>query len=218
MSKFQIRMLAIALWLIAPVLVIPPLAINDEAQRAGKATSPLLYLMFAGVPIVIWIGVVLWRAPARAARRRAARTGPLDAVVDAVRFTRNVSIGLVPFFIGSAVFLGIIPLFDNSAGTGGNVFIEILAVLSLGLAVWCAIRARRLWDPRKNPVLELIEQNPKELASFEVHEVRAQLGQRGYSLHLQKIDGKKLSVNLIAEDIDAVTAAIRRQAPHARHA
>jgi hypothetical protein len=77
-------------------------------------------------------------------------------------------------------------------------------------------RAVKMRDPKQSPVFQLIEQHPNELAWFYVQEVKAQLNQRGYSLHLWKTNGKQLSLNLIAEDIDAVLAAIAKQAPHAR--
>jgi hypothetical protein len=278
MSALQIRLLAVAMWLVALVLLIPPLALYEEwtpyrdgkrvtadvvevkARRksfevtasyggAEQATvytrerpgatlelvvpanrhapilasrlderrpSPWLLVMVAALPFTIWLGVLLWRAPTRAKRRRAARTSPLDAIVDAVRFTRNVSVGLGLFFAASAAFMAIIPLFDDEGTLGMVIAIEGLALMSIALAVWCFRRALRLGDPRRNEVMDLIERRPQELAWFYVEETRAQLGQRGYSLHLWKTDGKQIALNLVAEDIDAVLAAIARHAPAAK--
>jgi hypothetical protein len=182
----------------------------------SKRPSPWLWMMFLGIPVLGALGLSLWRAPDRAARRRAARTAPLDALVDAIHFTRKVSIGLALFFGASAPFLGIVPLFDKSAKAGVIVMIEVLAAICLGLAVWCAWRAVKMREPKQSAVFQLIEQHPNELAWFYVQEVKAELDQRGYSLHLWKTNGKQLSLNLIAEDIDAVLAAIAKQAPHAR--
>jgi hypothetical protein len=277
MSALQIRLLAVGLWLLALVFLIPPLALYDEwtpyrdgarvtadvvkveplrksfmvtvqygsehgrlytkqapgatldivvptdrngpilASRLGeKRPSPWLVLMLAGVPFMLWLGVVAWRAPTRAKRRRALRTHPLDAIVDAVRFTRNVSIGLGLFFVASAVFMAIIPLFDREATPWMVIAIYVLAVASIGMAVWCFRRAVRLGDPRRNFVLDLIERRPRELAWFYVQEISAQLGQKGYALHLWKTDGKQIALNLVAEDIAAVLAAIAQHAPHAK--
>jgi hypothetical protein len=278
MSKLQIRLVAIAMWLVALVLVIPPLALYEEwtpyrdgkrltaqvievkpygkkkhmvavqidgkrdtvytRQRPGATLDvivpanhngpidaarlderrPSLWLiaMLAGVPFVIWLGVMLWRAPTRAARRRTARTQPLDAVVDAVRFTRNVSIGLGIFFVACAGFIAIVPWFDREATTGMLVALELLALTSIVLAVFYFRRAIQLGDVRRNDVLDLIERRPRELAWFYVHEVKAQLGQRGYALILNKTNGKRVALNVIAEDIDALLAAIAQHAPHAK--
>jgi hypothetical protein len=277
MSALQIRVLAIAMWLLALVLVIPPLARYEEwtpyrdgkhvaaevvemkpygkskwrvtvqyggerdtvytraqpgatldivvpanhnppivaSRLAERRPSPWLIAMLAGVPFVIWLGVLVWRAPKRAARRRAARTRPLDAVVDAVRFTRNASIGLGIFFVASAGFIAIVSFFDPEATTGMIVALLLLALSSLGLAVFFFRRAIQLADPRRNDVLDLIERRPQELAWFYVQEVKARLGQRGYVLFLNKTNGKRVALNVIAEDIDALLAAIAQHAPHA---
>jgi len=159
--------------------------------------------------------VLVWRIPRRAARRRAARRDPLDAVIDAVARTRNHSLGGGLFLLVAAAGFAVIPLLDREAGTGATVFIEVLAGLSLVLGVALLRRAHRLRDPRHNHLVALIVERPADLAWFYVHQLRSK-GGINYSIHLWTSDGKRAVLTLVEEDVDAVMAEIGRRAPHAR--
>jgi hypothetical protein len=193
--------------------------VNGSARRASEVSVPVgsTAIVILGVLGSLALGVVLWRKPTLAARRRAARTGPFEAVIEAAARTRNLSLGLGIFFVAAAGFLGIIPVFDREAKTGATIAIEVVAAVSLALAGFVLARAYRLRDPRRNEIVELVDQHPHEIAWFYVHRVVTNGIQASetLSIHLWKTDGKLVALALVREDLDLVLAELERRAPHA---
>jgi hypothetical protein len=184
------------------------------ASRVDEERPSLLFLVGAAplIPLGIWV----WLAPGRARRRRAAWAGPLDPIIDAARRTRNMMIGLGVFLVAAAPFLAIVPVFDREGTTGMIVTLEVLAALTLGLAGFVFHRAYRLRDPRHNPIVELIERRPHEIAWFYVQEIQGKYGTgKTLTVHLWTSDRKKLHLSVVKEDVGAVLAEIARRAPHA---
>jgi hypothetical protein len=173
------------------------------------------FLLILGAIAMIPLGVWVWMAPGRARRRRAAFTSPLDPIVDAARRTRNLSIALTAFLGAAAPFFAIIPLLDPDATTGALVFIEVLAAITLALAVFMGRRAYRMRDPRHNELLDLIERRPHEIAWMYVHEVRVQYAGKTLSAHIWKTNGKLIAFSLVKEDAETIMAELTRRAPHA---
>jgi hypothetical protein len=189
---------------------------NGQPMLASKVDDERpTFLFVLGAVAMLALGVWVWMAPGRARRRRAAFTSPLDPIVDAARRTRNMSIALAIFLGAAAPFFAIVPVFDTGATTGVIVFIEVLAAISLALAVFLALRAYRMRDPRNNDLLDLIERRPHEIAWIYVHEVRVQYAGKTLSAHIWKTNGKLVAFSLVKEDADTIMAELARRAPHA---
>jgi hypothetical protein len=94
------------------MLLVNP--VNHQARTEATNAFPIVAtgLVLFGLAATIGLGVWLWRRPILAARRRATRTGPLDAVVDAVARTRNLSFGLGGFLVAAAAFFVVIMVAD----------------------------------------------------------------------------------------------------------
>lgn len=174
------------------------------------------FLLPTGFVASIALGVYLWLQPRLAARRRAQRTSPLDALVEAAARTRNVSIGIGIFFSIAGAGLAAVPFVDSSAGLGGSIFIWVLGALSLGLGVLSFRRAIGLRDPRNNAVLDLILHRPQEIAWFYLEQVTSGAGGEALSAVIWTARNERHHLTLVREDLDAVFSEIDCRAPHAK--
>jgi hypothetical protein len=193
---------------------------NGEARLASTLSDELPTIpMVAGLVLSIALGVYLWMVPTRQARRRAARTSPLDVLVDAAARTRNVAVGVGTFLLLAGAGFAIVPFFDRESGLGAAIFLWVLAALTLGLAVMSFARAIALRDPRRNEVPDLILHRPGEIAWFYVSKVTSENveASEALSVEIWKADGKKTMLTLVREDLDGVLGEIASRAPHAQH-
>jgi hypothetical protein len=174
------------------------------------------FLLIVGLLGSIALGVYLWMQPTLAARRRAQRKSPLDALVEAAARTRNVSIGVGIFFVVAAAGFVVVPFFDRSAGLGGSIFIWVLGAVSAGLGFYSLRRAIALRDPRNNAVLDLILRRPHEIAWFYLEQVTSDGGGEALSAVIWTADKQRHHLTLVREDLDAVFAEIDCRAPHAK--
>jgi hypothetical protein len=186
---------------------------TQETNRFPAIATGVLALALG---LTIWLGVWLWRRPIVAARRRATRTGPLDSIVDAVARTRNLSFGLGAFLVAAAGFFVLIMVSDPEAKakTGLLVGCGALTAVTLGAGVLILRRGYLLRDPRRNPIMELIEDRPHEIGWIYVHRV-VNRGIETLSIHMWNRAGKNAPLAVVREDIDAVFTDLVRRAPDA---
>ena len=191
---------------------------NRSVRTEERNAFPVIAtgLLGLAVGLSIWLGVWLWRRPIVAARRRATRMGPLDSVVDAIARTRNLSFGLGGFLVAAAGFFVLIMFSDPEAktNTGLLVGMAVLVATTLASAVLVLRRGFQLRDPRHNPITDLIENRPQDIAWIYIHRVVTR-GIETLSIHMWNVQGKNSALAVVREDIDAVLADLVRRAPHA---
>jgi hypothetical protein len=196
-----------------------PIVLDERAAFPHHVSEieeerPSIFLPLGAVAC-LGLGVWLWLAPRRAAKVRAARTGPMDVVYESLARTRNVSYGLAVFLVLAGGFMVLVAFADPDAKVGVMAFILVLAALCLGLAGFSLRQGYRLRDPRHNHVVDLLERRTHDLAWFHIREVRS----RGVSVEdvmLWGANGKLAgAIRLVPEDRDALLDEIARRAPHA---
>ena len=191
---------------------------NRQVRTQETNTFPVIAtgVLALALGLTIWLGVWLWRRPIVAARRRAGRTGPLDSIVDAVARTRNLSYGLGGFLVAAAGFFILILFADPEAKTqtGMAVGIGVLTAVTLGFGILVLRRGYQLRDPRRNPIIELIEERPQDIGWIYVHRV-VNRGIETLSIHMWNRAGKNAPLAVVREDIDAVFTDLVRRAPNA---
>jgi hypothetical protein len=190
---------------------------EEILERDLGSKLPSIWVI-VGLVLSIALGVFLWRLPTRQAKRRAKRTSVREVLVDAAARTRNMSIGLGIFLVLTGALFAIVPYFDREGGVGAVIFIELLAALTVGLGGMLLVRAYRLRDPSNNPILDLIERRPDEIAWFHVLQVTSEGIQATESLNVQiwQSNGKVVGLALVRDDLDVVMAELARRAPHAQ--
>jgi hypothetical protein len=186
------------------------------ASRLSTERPSLLLPL--GFVLAVVLGILLWVAPRRAAARRAARTSPLDAIVDAAARTRNVSLGTGIFMVLAGAGMAVVPFFDTESSIGLSVGVWVIAALSVGFGAFVLRRAYLLRDPRNNEIVDLIERRPQEIAWYYVTEITTNNIKASATLVLEiwLTTGKLVSVSLVREDVDAVMGELARRAPDAK--
>ena len=192
---------------------------NHHPMLASRIASerPSVFLPI-GFVLAVALGVMLWLAPRRAARRRAARTSPLDAIVDAAARTRNTSLGTGLFIVLAGAGMALVPFFDTESGDNLRIAVLVIAALSVGFGAFLLRRAYQLRDPRNNEIVDLVERRPHEIAWYYVTEITTNNIRAAASLVLEiwLTNGKSVTVSLVREDVDAVMGELARRAPDAK--
>lgn len=148
---------------------------------------------------------------------RGCRREPLDTLFDALARTRNVRLAGVFLFLPIAIGFAIVPLLAAGSGelsVGQAIMFEALAAASLGVTAWLGAVAFRLRDPRRNPIAELVEKRPQEIAWIYLLEEH-QRGLVVLTVMIWKTDGRSETIRVVHDDAAALLDEIARRAPHA---
>ena len=186
-----------------------------RASRLDEKRPPLGLLVGAIVGLLAGLGAIAAQIGLRRPRR--AQREPLDPLYDALARTRNVRFAGVFLFVPFAIGLGIVPLL--AAGSedftlGHAIMFEALAAGSLGVAAWLGAVAFRLRDPRRNPIAELVEKRPHEIAWIYLLEEHGS-GLVVMTLMIWKTNGRSETIRVVRDDASSLLQEIARRAPHA---
>jgi hypothetical protein len=196
---------------------VPLLVSRTKVARASELASakPSLLLVGGAIACALLGGLVWWMSGLDA-KRRAARREPIDVVIDAARRTRNVRTAAAAIFVACAPLFALLPSLDTQANRGEAIAMYVLAALSAVVAVTTAAMAYRLRDPRRNFVVELIEQRPSEIAWFYLRSYRGRYGAKAQEVAICTTAGKRVQLRLVPEDVEPLLAELARRAPRAR--
>lgn len=190
-----------------------PVTVKDgQLEVSLSRPSPLLLLgVFLGLLIAAWafIGPMLERKAIAEAQ-----SDPIRLIELMVEKTRNNAIvaGLIVALMGAGI--GVVPFFDDSAGTGGLVFLVALALIAVGAGGFMLFNAWRLRDPKKAPVMRAILETPHRIVWVyqHVHEVN---GVANNHIYVFLEDGTRHDFNIMQIDPQPLLIALRERLPNA---
>ncbi|MBO6934008.1 MAG: hypothetical protein JJ863_03510 [Deltaproteobacteria bacterium] len=185
---------------------------KGQLEVSLSRPSPLLLFgVFFGLLIAAWafIGPML--------ERRAledAQSDPIRLITFMVKKTRNTQIiaGAITLLMGLGIV--VVPFFDDSAGTGGLIFLVALGAVAILAALFMFSKAWTLRDPSRAPVMRAILEQPQRICwvyQF-THEVN---GVPNYHIFVHLEDGKKLEFSLAQIDPSSLLMALKERLPHA---
>jgi hypothetical protein len=191
------------------------LASTTGVIRASQLESKCPSLGFLVAAVLGLLGTIAAIVAHRRLRFRGApQRQPLDIVVEGIARTRNVRLAGVFLFVPIAIGFAIVPLLDPETTLAEGLGMAGLAALSLGIAAWLGAIAYRLRDPRKNPIVELIEHHPADIAWTYIREQRSR-GITVLTAMIWKADRRHESIRVVRDDADTLLAELARRAPHA---
>lgn len=195
-------------------LLVSSSGVIRASQLDGK--RPPLGLL-VGAIVGLLAGLAAIAAQIGLKRPRRAQREPLDPLYDALARTRNVRLAGVFLFVPFAIAFAIVPLLATGSDAltlGQTIMFEALAAASLGVAAWLGAVAFRLRDPCRNPIAELVEKRPEEIAWIHLLEEHGN-GLVVLTLMIWKTNGRSETVRVVRDDAHALLEEIARRAPHA---
>lgn len=185
---------------------------GGQLEVSLSRPSPLLLLgVFLGLLIVAWafVGPLLEKKAIAEAQ-----SDPLRLIELMVKKTRSAKLmgGSITLVMG--LFIAVIPFFDDSAGTGGLVFLVALgaiAILAGGLMLFGAWQLR---DPKSAPVMRAILETPERIVWVYQHVLEVN-GVPNHHIYVHMEDGQRHEFNLLQADPGALMIALQERLPGA---
>jgi len=185
---------------------------KGQLEVSLSRPSPLLLFgVFLGLLIAAWafVGPMLERKAIQEAQ-----SDPIQLITLMVRKTRNTQIiaGGITLVMGLGIV--VVPFFDDSAGTGGLIFLVALGAIAILAGLFMLAKAWTLWDPKRAPIMRAILEQPHHICwvyQF-VHEVNGVANNHIY-VHLE--DGTKLEFSLMQLDASPLLMALQERLPNA---
>jgi hypothetical protein len=197
----------------APVdLLVAP---HRGVMRASEldAKRPPLVLLIGAIAALL-AGFAALIAHYRLRFRRGERRERIEIIVEAVARTRNLRLAGGVLFVLIAAAFALVPLADREGTTGEILGIEALAAVTLATAGWLAWLGLRLRDLRRNPIVDLVERRPQDIAWTHIRQQQSR-GMTFLMVMIWKVDRRSECLRVLANDADAVLAEIAQRAPHA---
>ena len=190
------------------------------ATKRGVAESDPSPAILLGTVACLALGGYLLFLPRLQARRRAARTSPLDVITDSLRRTRtltlSVGFGIVAFG-AFMIWLGASGA-DRTATTGTNIAVAVIGGIFAAFGLFIAARGFGLRSIEGSWIMEIILQRPQEIAwiyeQVVQHAVAGDVSAMA-SVYLWFNDGRSYNIAVQREDAAPLIGEISRRAPHA---
>ncbi len=177
----------------------------------GRAPSPILL----GGAIACALGLlasIVFHVRLRLPRDpRTAR----EVIGVALARTRNVRLAGAMLLALLGALFAVVPFADTEGSAGERIGLGVLALTTLGLAAVLARIADRLRDVERNPLVDLIERNPHDIAWFYLQQTRGRYGVQVTDAMIWKTDRKVETIRVVTKDSDLILAELARRAPHA---
>jgi amino acid transporter len=185
---------------------------GGQLEVSLSRPSPLLLFgVFLGLLIVAWafVGPRLERKAIAEAQ-----SNPIQLIELMLKKTRTTAIvgGSIMLLMGAGI--AVVPFLDDSAGTGGMIFLIALGALAIGVGVFTLLRAWKLRDPKRTPIMRAILEQPERVVwvyQF-IHEVN---GVPNHHIYVHMEDGKRHEFNIAQVDPEPLLMALRERLPSA---
>ncbi len=185
---------------------------GGQLEVSLSRPSPLLLLgVFLGLFLAVWafVGPMLERKAIAEAQ-----SDPVKLIELMVKKTRSSQLigGSITALMG--IFIAVIPFFDDSAGTGGLVFLVVLGLIAIAAGGLMLFNGWKLRDPKRAPIMVAILQTPDRIVwvyQF-VHEVNGVANNHIY-VHLE--DGTRHEFNIRQADPNPLLIALQEKIPNA---
>lgn len=190
-----------------------PVTVKGGQLEVSLSRPSVLLLLgvFLGLFIVAWafVGPMLERKAIAEAQSDPVRL--IELMVKKTRTSQLIG-GSITALMG--VFIAVIPFFDESAGTGGLIFLVALGAIAIAAGGLMLFNAWKLRDPKRAPIMRAILETPERIVwvyQF-IHEVN---GVANHHIYVHLEDGQRHEFNIRQVDPQPLLLALGERLPHA---
>jgi hypothetical protein len=182
-----------------------------ESDLASIAPSIWLLIGLGGC---LALGGYILSLPGQARRRRMARTSSLDVIVESLRRTRNLQLGMGTFLTACGIGAVFLILEENTAT---KVMMGALIALFVGVGALMLRRGLGLLVPERSWIMKVILEEPARIAWIyqQVFTSEGVAATANYNVAINLTDGRLHSLSVNADDADGLIAELSRRAPGA---
>ncbi len=185
---------------------------KGQLEVSLSRPSPLLLFgVFLGLLIAAWafVGPMLERKAIQEAQ-----SDPIRLITFMVKKTRNTQIIAGTLMVLMGLGIVVVPFFDDSAGTGGLIFLVALGAIAILAGLFMFSRAWTLRDPKRAPIMRAILEQPQRICW--IYQFTQEVnGVPNYHIYVHLEDGTQLEFNLAQLDPGPLLMALQERLPHA---